>query len=237
MDLLQMKIEKAKAELPQETLSAIDAVDWKQTILGIRERKGYTFEQLGDLEIETELLLCGLLNPADYPKELETRMGLPRTHVDSLVAEMNELVFKKIKEELIKITQAAAEDVEKHTIDIPRPINSEGIKKVEPNHVVENIPEKKEGGENDILKQAGIEIMPPELASGKAVLSGQSLSTAKLNDSFKIPKAETEYTLTNMSKNSESSPSAEKTPPAHTAVPKPPTSQAPKIDPYRMPIE
>ena len=71
IDLLQIKIEKAKAALPAETVNATAAVDWKAAILGLRGKHGYTFEQLGDLELETELLLCGLLTPSDYPKEIK----------------------------------------------------------------------------------------------------------------------------------------------------------------------
>ena len=89
VDLLQIKIEKAKGELPEETLNAISAVDWKAVILGMRTSKGYNFEQLGDLELETELLLCGLLSPEDYPKELEKRMRLSRMAANELVNEMN----------------------------------------------------------------------------------------------------------------------------------------------------
>ena len=71
VDLLQIKIEKARAELSEESRQAIDAINWKNVIVGLRAEKGYSFTQLEDLELETELLLCGLLNPEDYPKELE----------------------------------------------------------------------------------------------------------------------------------------------------------------------
>lgn len=105
IDLLKLKIEQAKAKLPPETLDAISAVDWHTVILGMREKRGYSFEQLGDLETETELLLCGLVSPEEYPKELARRMGISKAQVDELVNEMNDLVFKKIKEELIKNTE------------------------------------------------------------------------------------------------------------------------------------
>ena len=105
IDPLKIKIETAKRQLPLETVNAIDSVDWKIAILGMRIRHGYTFEQLGDLELETELLLSGLISPEDYPKELEKRMGIPGAQVGELVNEMNDLVFKKIKEELIKNTE------------------------------------------------------------------------------------------------------------------------------------
>src|SRR3989344_8250803 len=105
VDLLKIKIEKAKRGLSLETVNAINAIDWKATILGMRAKKGYTFEQLGDLELETELLLAGLVSPENYPKELEKRMGISGAAANELVNEMNELVFKKIREELVKNTE------------------------------------------------------------------------------------------------------------------------------------
>src|SRR5688572_14075573 len=102
IDLLKIKIEKAKSQLSEDTLNAISAVDWKAVILGMRTTKGYSFEQLETLEIETELVLCGLVNPADYPRELEKRMQISRAEVNELVNDMNTLVFAKIKGELIK---------------------------------------------------------------------------------------------------------------------------------------
>ena len=105
IDLLQIKIDKAREALPEETLLAINAVDWKGAIFKMRETKGYSFIQLGDLELETELLLCGLLSPKDYPNELQKRMGLQKAQVDALVNDINDLVFSKIREQLIKNTE------------------------------------------------------------------------------------------------------------------------------------
>ena len=105
LDILQIKIERAKENLPPETRKAIDSVDWRAVILDMRERKGYSLEQLEALELETELVLCGLSMPENYPKQLEETMEMPRPQVDLLVQEMNELVFKKIKDELIRNNQ------------------------------------------------------------------------------------------------------------------------------------
>jgi len=105
IDLLQIKIEKAKANLPVETANATAVVDWKAAILGLREKKGYSFEQLGDLELETELLLCGLVSPEKYPQELETRMKISKAEANEMVNIMNEQVFAKIRAEMIKNTE------------------------------------------------------------------------------------------------------------------------------------
>ena len=105
VDLLEIKIQEAKASLPTETVNAIAVVDWKTAILSLRSKYGYTFEQLGDLELETELLLCGLTSAENYPKELMNRIKISETATNELVNEMNNLVFKKIREELIKNTE------------------------------------------------------------------------------------------------------------------------------------
>ncbi|OGI45828.1 hypothetical protein A2121_00715 [Candidatus Nomurabacteria bacterium GWB1_40_6] len=156
-DLLQIKIEKAKAQLPENTLNAINAVPWQAIILQMRETKGYSFEQLGELETETELLLCDLLNPENYQKELKDRMKLSDSQVNELVNEMNKLVFVKIKEELIRGT---------------------GNKKVSTNETknAQNIPiktalsDKEQERDTQILKSAGIEIIPDLPAAPSAQL-------------------------------------------------------------------
>jgi hypothetical protein len=224
IDLLQIKIEKAKAGLSPETISAIATVDWKAAILGLRATKGYNFEQLGDLELETELLLCGLLNPADYPKELENRMKISGAEANELAKEMNDLVFKKIREELIKNT---------------------GRKNIFENKT--NMVEEKKGV--DILKSAGIEIMPnlsttAELPSASApsvitmpsreemlkkiekpevIIKPEIQSTLgqKISKPLQIPMVKTEYTLDNLSKNTNS-------------VPQAPKDYSKTKDPYRL---
>jgi len=175
IDLLQIKIEKAKSELPEDTQNAINAVDWKAVIMEMRQKKGYSFEQLGDLELETELLLCGLLDPRDYPRELENRMEISRREADELVGDMNKLVFTKIREELIRNTE--------------RKKIFEGKKK----------PEVKNGatvagwplmnkGETHVLNEAGIDILPspvPADTSKKTDPLGQKFSTVVQNQMVK----------------------------------------------------
>ena len=58
VDLLQIKIE-GKKELPTETINAINAVDWRKLSCAPNE-EGLHLRAISDLELETELLLCGL---------------------------------------------------------------------------------------------------------------------------------------------------------------------------------
>ena len=201
IDLLQIKIEKAKTELSEESRQAIDAVDWKTIILNMRAEKGYSFTQLEDLEIETELLLCGLLNPEDYPKELEKRMGIPKPKVDELVNEMNKKVFERIREELVKnierkkVSEEKGQPLEnssKTLLDNGKSLESreELLEKIENPESINNyelrITNEKKPITNDQLRITNLE--------------NQSILGQKLSGTFQIPKTETDHSITNLSK-------------------------------------
>lgn len=97
-DTLQMKIDKAREEMSPLSRGAIDAVNWVEIIFSMNTK--YNAEQLENLKVETELLLCGLTSTIDFPKELETRMKIPHSEVASLLDQMDKLIFKKMQEKL-----------------------------------------------------------------------------------------------------------------------------------------
>jgi len=223
LDILQVKIDKAMQALPRATRKAIEAVDWRAVILGMREKKGYNFEQLEDLELETELALCGLGKPEDYPQRLEESLEIPRSQVDLLVSEMNEFVFKKIREELIKNSDREAIFVKKgesvgKTIPIEeiKPQNSVSVDApIQPENKVatpaDNIP--KIIAENIELKKPELgapEVRIPEPASSLPIedIDKKTIATAiadKLSGQYKTPVKKTEYSLDNLSKDVPSS--------------------------------
>src|SRR3989339_768683 len=186
IDLLKMKIERAKELLPKETVGAIDAVPWREVIYNMRERKGFNLTQLEDLELETELVLCGLVPPEKYPTELATRMGLSHPQVTVLVEEMNELVFKKIREELVKrISSNKALGLDTKT---PTPNNSfvnteDANQRTVDIKVIKQAIAQKEEDKNNIINS----------------ILGQKLSGAHIS-----PQTKTEYSLGNISRPEES---------------------------------
>lgn len=226
IDLLQIKIEKAKAQLSNDTISAINAVDWKAVVLGMRTQRGYNLEQLEDLELETELLLCGLINPDDYPRELQNRMKISKAQANDLVNEMNTQVFAKIKAALIKITERKAKFTE----------TEKGSTTNAPGTFILNNIKEEEKKNTQILNSAGIEIIkenkeatlpiPEKLELEKGVDKIHPILTQKLSSPVKIPSVKTDYSLDNLTKNGEI--------PVKPASP----SDYPKnADPYRLPPE
>ena len=180
VDLLKIKIDRARTQLPKETVQAIDAVPWREIIMGMRIKKGYTFEQLGDLETETELMLCGLLSPEQYPKELATRMQISKNETGKLIEELNEGVFRKIREEMIKITE------QKKALSSTPAAQSVNLEQTE----------------REVLKQSGIEVLTDP------VLDEMELSpppihpelTKKLFEPTQTATVKTEHSVGNLSK-------------------------------------
>ncbi|MEI8270882.1 MAG: hypothetical protein WCG45_05965 [bacterium] len=250
LDMLQIKIDRAREDLPLATRKAIETVDWRAIILSFREKKGYSFEQLEDLELETELLLCGLLNPVEYPKKLEETLKLPKSQIDLLVNEMNELVFRKIKDELIKNSQKEDMFVKKespdnigrvvatdeHTIS-PNIIKAEPIKPIQTSmptiegiikteNTTTNIPKKPEI--EKIINTNSVPIVTPipkPTMSPVEIITGkpaESILSQKLSGSFQIPATTTEYTLPSLGK--------DKTVPIAPST----SVKTSKVDPYRI---
>lgn len=215
VDILQIKIERAKEKLPEDTQNAIAAVDWKAAILSLREKKGYNFEQLGELETETELILCGLLDPADYQKEIQARMDISKAEAGELVEEMNDLVFKKIKEELIKNTErkkifAAKSSVPEQILpemnkSEEKVLQSAGIEVVTP---ISTTTEKPPEAREEILEK----VENPE-SPGKGDI--HPMVAEKLSATFQTPSVKTEH---------------EADAAAAPAIP----AYPPKKDPYRL---
>ena len=173
-DSLQIKIDRVRIELSAEILRVIDAVDWKKVILEMRESKGYTFEQLGDLEIATELLLCGLITPVEYPEELEKKMGVSKSEVQTLVNEMNDKVFAKIREELIKTSgRTEIKPLENETKEVSHEDREELLQHIE---------------------------QPELIAGGKPKEFVHPMIVQKMSEPVQAPGVKTEHTPENISK-------------------------------------
>lgn len=210
-DTLQQKIDEAKSKMSEDTIKAINTVPWQEVVYGMRQKKGYNFDQLATLELETELLFYGLIKSADYPKELETRMHLSEDQAQELVKEMNDLVFSRIRQELIKITESKSKTapvVEK--VAIVKPLEQPQPKATPPQPQPAPTP-----------APAPTPTPTPVPTVAKAPTMIHPILEQKLAGSFQMPKTQTEYSLNNLSQPKAPQPSS------------PAASAAPKVDPYR----
>lgn len=132
-------IADAFALLPEEARSAINAVDWRAVVLSMREKRKYTYDQLESLETITEMLLCGLVKPEEYNRLIGIKMRLAQSEASSLAKELNDMIFKKIRVELVKRIDQNKELTPKDTGYDP---------------IKAQITEQ----ENNVLKNAGVQI-------------------------------------------------------------------------------
>lgn len=229
IDLLQVKIEKAREKLPKETREAISSVNWRGVILSMKDKKGYNLEQLSALELETELLLCGLVNPLNYQQELEMRMGIHKSQSEILVNELNELIFKKIKDSLISISSKKKNisSIEIETVVPKRDFTINNIKQEEKevltNAGIEVVVDKKE---SNVKKEEPLENREDMLVKVENPVpttipkTTNSISAQKLAEPFKMTKTQTEYSLNNITKQNTDELSQK--------------TETKKVDPYRL---
>ena len=230
-DELKEQIAIARATLTPETREAIDSVDWKSLVVGMRESKKFSFSQIEILGTETEKVLVGLISGESYKRELKNSMTLSEVDLNKLIAEMNEKVFKKIKENLVAKLGERRNTTEIKTLEIQK---------------APELPDAEiSSDDNKVFETAGISLDKKPAPDGKwaeglgapsemiAQIENTDLipkKTApilekKLTAHFQMPKVETHYTATNVSP---------KAPLKIEPVVKP---TIPKVDPYRMSVD
>ena len=208
-DLLQVKIERARNLLPRETLKAIESIDWRGEVLKMRDKKKYTFSQLEALELETELLLCGLVSPQDYPLELENRMEITRQEAEALVEELHRVVFSKIRDRLEGFLENKEKEGKSYTLTPEEP--SEEELKSEPSieEILDKVKEKMDSPEEtkttepakDIENTQEVEGAPkkeeekPLVKEGRVEEAGLEpmLASKKMSNPFHMKSQKTVY--------------------------------------------
>src|SRR3989344_164800 len=80
----------------------IDESNYQDILYGIGKEKNFSVTKMGALERATTDLIMGTIHPDEFENVLENNLELPLEKVRELVNIINERIFKKIREELIK---------------------------------------------------------------------------------------------------------------------------------------
>ena len=141
--------------LPKDTQEAIALSGWKEILYGIVKEYKVTVDKMGLLEEITTKRLLGIIPVDQYDNEISSKVGLPEDKTKELVIEINEKIFKNIKE-LLKSNWGKRENIK-------LPLPPYAIKKEVPTLMaqVEMPPKQKEPNLNnsDIYREHGIEIL------------------------------------------------------------------------------
>lgn len=89
--------------LPKEVISIIADVSWIEKVLDIGKKNGLSEKQLEILQLETNLLLLGLVHPDDYPKELESHLKISDIKLDNVVNDVNRELLSSVRGKLVEL--------------------------------------------------------------------------------------------------------------------------------------
>lgn len=98
-------ISEQMKKLPTDVKDAVFSVDYSAVLDQITRKNRLLIDQAGKLEVETTLVMVGLEPLADYKKNLMKHLGVDEKEANAIIADVNDLIFKKIRASLQKINE------------------------------------------------------------------------------------------------------------------------------------
>ncbi len=101
-DEKQQLLEQFK-KLPKDLQDAITSNDVDTALQEISKINHLHIDQAGELADEVGLVLLGVVHPDDFLEDVLFRLKVDRKAATEIVADVNERVFKKVRESLMKV--------------------------------------------------------------------------------------------------------------------------------------
>ena len=196
MQITLEEIQKKFESLPEDLKWAIMAANVDEKITQIGKDNNLTVEQMGQLSLETHMVMFGFTHPDKFEASVKASLQLPDEKNKTIVNKINETILKDIREKLMSLY---GKQEEKNNDEI---LNKAGIEinKEEPISTSDGLATgvgKPDNRDEMIKKVEDPELIAKEIQNKKIM---QSISAQKLSGSFQIPNTKTEYSLNNMSK-------------------------------------
>jgi hypothetical protein len=180
MEITLEEIEKKFDSLPEDLKWAIMGANIDEKITTIGQLHGLNIEQIGQLSLETHMVVLGYTHPNKFEESVKGSLNLPDGKNKEIITEINDKILKDIRERLMSLSKSE-EDEKKPIENIEEKIEEE-VK----------TPEK----ENETKEKGDLE---KELENKKIM---ETVYSQKLSAAFQAPTTKTEYSLKNISKNS-----------------------------------
>jgi len=98
---LKQQFEEQLVYLPDINQQALKSFDWATQLLSIGHQYGLHIDQLEDLQIETMMLLVGLVSPDQYPDHLTEKLAVSPTEITKIIGQINEQIFSPIHDYIV----------------------------------------------------------------------------------------------------------------------------------------
>lgn len=100
-DKLRKSFEEQLVYLPEINQQALKSFDWATELLSIGKNYGLHIDQLEDLQIETMLVLVGLVQPEEYANELIMRLAISPSEANRIIEQVNDRIFTPIYDYIV----------------------------------------------------------------------------------------------------------------------------------------
>jgi hypothetical protein len=179
MEITLEEIQNRFDSLPENLKWAIMEAEIDDKITEIGKDHGLTVEQIGQLSLETHMVVLNYTRPEKFEESIKGSLQLSDEKIHNIAIEVNNKILKKIRENLMSSSETKEE--------------YETVPEVEEKQVVE-----KPKDENLLINDQ--QEKEKEIENKKIM---ESISSQKLSGSFQIPVIKTEYSLNNISKDKE----------------------------------
>lgn len=104
--------------LPTELQQVITSSDYQTKLFDIAKKHKLTYERLGQLELETTMVLLGMTPPDEFKLDISEQLQLSATDLDSVVLDINDQIFKPIRDNLMNLySEKEVSEGEKYAVE------------------------------------------------------------------------------------------------------------------------
>src|SRR3990167_1185834 len=155
--------------IPEDLKDVIFGLEMNEIVEKIGRENQLNIEQIGDLANETGMVMLGVTHPNDFIGNLTERLEVDKEKARAIAGEINEQIFKKVRESLRKIHNMRDEEKEQEVSDVRHRMSNVNradiLKEIEKDHSQENlVPEIMRGSANPFEEKMkeGVLIAPVE---------------------------------------------------------------------------
>ena len=168
-NLTEGQIETMYKNLPNDLKTVFFSAKKDETIESIGRKYNLAIDKIGDLANEAGMVMLGVTHPNDFIGNLADRLEIDKEKARAIAQEINEQIFKKVRDSLRKIHNMREEEDQtkgRPSFNEGRPFVKEDIlKEIEKDHTKENlVPDIMKGDTNPFEEKMkeGVLLAPVE---------------------------------------------------------------------------
>lgn len=186
MEITLEEIQQKFDSLPEDLKWAIMAANVDDNIIEIGQTNGLNVNQMGQLSLETHMVMFGFTHPDKFEESIKNSLGLPEEKIHAIANAVNEKILKNIREKIMDLTTKNEEEKDSQVL------KSAGIEIIPKGNFTPNTKPEEKKETLPILDSL-------ELKEGRVPDKPESVISQKLSGFVKNEVKETDHSLNNMS--------------------------------------